>query len=114
MTPTSTYIEYGFDLLTPDGCMIAEDIPWRGTISGKRQRAEPDVGIMGAFYEDVDFADIEIQVTTCDKHGSFFKGEFVWRDLPDELKPAFQRALETDGMQERIREWLEDARYEAA
>jgi hypothetical protein len=99
--------EFEFDLLTPDGCLICECIPFRGTLTGHRQPAERDVGIMSPFWEDVDITDVEIEVTMKNRdkpHMGFGGGNTVWQKLPAELEPYFQRWLEND----RTQEWLQD------
>jgi hypothetical protein len=103
--------EFEFDLLTPDGCLICECIPFRGTLTGHRQPAERDVGIMSPFWEDVDITDVEIEVTMKNRdkpHMGFSGGNTVWQKLPASLEPYFHLWMDMDSTQERLIEQLED------
>jgi len=113
MAKTSTDIAFGFDILTEAGDLVAEDIQFTAILTGYRCPAEPDVGVFTAFYEDMEFSDVRIEVTKPIKlHGaSFFGGKMAFIPIPAELKPAFDRWAALKDTQERCQEWLEDANY---
>jgi len=108
MTHTTWYFE--FDLITPDGITLAECISFRCELSGVFCRAEPDVGI-GAMFESVDCNSIEVEgwtrVFNPDAGGWQFPKQ--WVPLPDDLKPCFNRWLESDIGRELAQEALFEA-----
>lgn len=107
--------EFEFDLLTEDGHLISEAIPFRGELTGHRQPAEPDVGIFQPFWEDIDITDVEIEVTMRNRdkpHMGFSGGNTVWQKLPEYLQPSFDRWLALDSTQEWLMDALEKDRIE--
>jgi len=113
MGRTSTDIAFAWDLLTPDGDMITEDISFTATLSGSYCAPEPDVGINSPWFEDIDFSNVFIEVTKPAANDPLcFTGDAHSVPLPDELKPAFTRWVEAaildDGMQEHFQEWLSE------
>ena len=114
MPRISTDIAFAWDLLTPDGDVITEDISFTATLSGSYCAPEPDVGINSPPFEDIEFTDIHIEVTRPDPDHPHCVGIEAAHmvALPDELKPAFTRWVEAaildDGMQEHFQEWLSE------
>ena len=105
--------EFEFDMLTKDGCLIAERIPFRGNLTGHRQPAEPDVGSFQPFWEDIDVENVEIEVTMRNRdkpHRGFSGGNTVWQTLPVDMNPYFQRWLDLPSTQELLMEQLEEDR----
>lgn len=98
---------YEFEMLTPEGFLIVDDIIFRGFVTGTLCRAEPDVGIFEPWFEDVDYNSIEIRTTkpsTKSKCDGFYQGAREWVALPDDMAPFFTRWFESD----RGQEWAQD------
>lgn len=116
MTRTSTDIVFAFDILTPDGDLIAEDISFTADLTGSYCPPEPDVGIDYGWYEDVEFTDIYIEATKPNpEHPTCFAGGKAHSvPLPEELKLAFDRWAESKDTQDRCQEWLAEGARDAA
>ena len=92
-------VDFAFDIMTPDGTVIAEDIAFKAVLTAQECRPEPDVGMNEWHFEDITFDECQIESLdyTC------------WRELPKDLEPAFQRWLDHKDNAERIAEWFCDA-----
>ena len=97
-------VDYVFDLMTEDGCLIAEDIAFKAVLVAQETEPEPDVG-KGWGFEDITLDECQIEVRG--PSGRWTDGAH-WRELPPELKPLFQRWLDHPDNQERIWEWFRD------
>ena len=101
-------VDYVFDLLTDDRCLIAEDIPFKAVLVAQETEPEPDVG-KGWGFEDITFDECQIEARKVEIDSPDYRAfSDVWRELPPELKPMFQRWLNHPDNQERIWEWFRD------
>jgi len=109
MTKTSASVDFEFDLLTEDGSLIAQSIPFRCTFTANEYPAEPDVGVFNTILEDIEASDIEINVALpTARHWQVRWGDTAWREMPAEMQPFFDRWMALADSQERIAEWLRD------